>query len=166
MESKYDEHDQVTSQPPDQSEAITLPPFIYGSALVIGLLISVFIAIPIMPEPFAFGLGTLLVVSSAPLVIFSMRALARVKTAIDVRKPTTSIVATGPYRFSRNPIYVAMTLLYLGIALVTNSIATLALVIPTLMVMHWGVILREEQYLERKFGEEYRAYKRRVRRWI
>ena len=71
-----------------------------------------------------------------------------------------------PYRFSRNPIYVALTGLYLGIAVMLNSLWLIVLLAPLLIVMRLGVIQREEAYLEAKFGAEYTDYKTRVRRWI
>ncbi|MFI5210728.1 MAG: methyltransferase family protein, partial [Gemmatimonadales bacterium] len=69
-------------------------------------------------------------------------------------------------RFSRNPMYVGMTLLYLGIALWANSLWPLLLLPAVLVVMRRGVIAREEAYLERRFGDEYRSYRARVRRWL
>jgi protein-S-isoprenylcysteine O-methyltransferase Ste14 len=83
-----------------------------------------------------------------------------------VRKPTTSIVSTGPYRFTRNPIYLSMTLLAVGIAVLANTIWILVMLAPVLFVMQFLVIAREESYLTRKFGEEYLRYKSKVRRWI
>ena len=88
------------------------------------------------------------------------------KTNFDPRKPTTAIITTGPYRYSRNPSYVSLTVLYLGIAIASDSVWVLAALIPTLLVMHYGVILREEHYLAEKFGEAYLQYKRSVRRWL
>lgn len=94
-------------------------------------------------------------------------ALRRAGTTISVDRPTTAIVASGPYRYSRNPLYVALTLLYLGLgAAALNTLWALVLLPPLLVVIQRGVIEREERYLERKFGEEYRRYKRRVRRWL
>ena len=93
-------------------------------------------------------------------------ALARAKTTHNVRQPTTTIVADGVFRYSRNPMYLSLTLLYLGIASLFNSLWMLLLILPVLVVVQLGVIAREERYLERKFGEEYLRYKARVRRWI
>jgi protein-S-isoprenylcysteine O-methyltransferase Ste14 len=81
-------------------------------------------------------------------------------------KPTTAIVTKGPFRYSRNPLYVSLTLLYLGVALIINVLWIVLLVVPVLVVMQRGVIGREEAYLERKFGEKYLSYKARVRRWV
>jgi len=86
-------------------------------------------------------------------------------TAVPANKPTTAIVRTGPYRFSRNPIYLAFSLLQLGIAIWVNSLWLLATLAVALALIH-VVIAREERYLERKFGAEYLAYKASVRRWL
>jgi protein-S-isoprenylcysteine O-methyltransferase Ste14 len=99
-------------------------------------------------------------------VISALGVLSRAKTTFDVRKPTSAIVTNGPYRFSRNPSYVSLTLLYGGIACLVNSLWVLLMVVPAVTVMHFGVIKREERYLEAKFGDEYREYKTTVRRWV
>ncbi len=77
-----------------------------------------------------------------------------------------TVVTDGAFRYSRNPTYLSLTLLYVGVALVLNSLWVLMMVVPAVAVTHWGVVLREERYLESKFGEEYRRYTQRVRRWI
>ena len=88
------------------------------------------------------------------------------ETNINPFKPTTSIVSTGPFRFTRNPLYLAMTLIYLGLTLVANTGWCFPLLIPVLLLIHFGVVAREERYLERKFGESYREYRLRVRRYL
>lgn len=95
-----------------------------------------------------------------------MRALARARTPLDPRKPTTAIVTAGAFRFSRNPIYLSLLLLYLGIASLINALWIFLLALPLVVVLQRGVVEREERYLERKFGDEYMVYKNRVRRWM
>ena len=87
-------------------------------------------------------------------------------TNISPLRPTTSVVTTGPFRFSRNPLYVALTLLYLGLTLAFNTWWGIVVLIPLLIIMHYGVVLREERYLEQKFGETYRQYRSQVRRYL
>lgn len=87
-------------------------------------------------------------------------------THIDPTLPTTAIVASGPFHFSRNPPYMALTLVYLGLTFLANTWWGRVMVVPLLIVMHRGVVLREERYLEQKFGESYRAYRRKVRRYL
>lgn len=81
-------------------------------------------------------------------------------------KPTTRIVTTGVYRVTRNPMYVGMALLYASIAIALGSRVALVLLPIAILVIHYGVILREERYLQKKFGAEYLDYKSRVRRWL
>jgi protein-S-isoprenylcysteine O-methyltransferase Ste14 len=78
----------------------------------------------------------------------------------------TTIVETGPYRFTRNPIYLGMVLGLIGLAIAFNSLWLLVTLVPFALVIRYAVITREEAYLERKFGEVYLAYKSRVRRWL
>jgi protein-S-isoprenylcysteine O-methyltransferase Ste14 len=85
---------------------------------------------------------------------------------VDPREPTTAIVTGGPYRFTRNPLYLSMTLVYAGITALANALPAALLLPAVLAFMRRGVIEREERYLERKFGDEYMDYKARVRRWI
>lgn len=87
-------------------------------------------------------------------------------TNVPTHKPSTTIVRRGPYRLSRNPIYVGLTAVMAGIGLMADNAWVLILLLPTVLVMHVGVILREERYLESKFGAEYRDYKSAVRRWL
>jgi protein-S-isoprenylcysteine O-methyltransferase Ste14 len=82
------------------------------------------------------------------------------------RKPTTALITGGPYRLSRNPIYLGASLAFAGTGLVTNSGWLLGLLLPFLLLIRYGVIAREEAYLERKFGQAYRCYKASTRRWL
>jgi protein-S-isoprenylcysteine O-methyltransferase Ste14 len=93
-------------------------------------------------------------------------AFRKAATAVSPIRPTTRLVRNGPYRYSRNPDYIGQTLLYVGIALALNTWWPLFLLAPTLVAAHFGVIRREERYLEAKFGQEYRDYKKRTPRWL
>jgi protein-S-isoprenylcysteine O-methyltransferase Ste14 len=92
--------------------------------------------------------------------------MRRAGTNVDPRAPALLIVTHGPFRFTRNPLYLSLTLLTIGLALCFNIIWALVTLVPTLIIMRQGVILREERYLEGKFGQPYLDYKRTVRRWI
>ncbi len=151
---------------PDKADVIALPPLIYGVALVIGLILHFLLPIRFLPQMPALWLGILLILVSILIVGSALRALARANTAFDARKPTTAIVTDGAFRYSRNPMYVSLTLLYLGIALLVNTLWLVLLLVPLMIVIQRGVVAREERYLERKFGDEYLRYKRQVRRWI
>lgn len=95
------------------------------------------------------------VLVSLPRAITTLRALSRAHTPVDPMKPTAALVTEGPFRYSRNPIYLALTLLYLGVVFFVNALWILLLVVPALVMLGYGVIAREEAYLARKFGEAY-----------
>ncbi|MGH2405669.1 MAG: methyltransferase family protein, partial [bacterium] len=126
------------------------------------------LAVPLMllPRAAAWVLGFVLVGLAIAITASGVRAMARARTNVDVRKPTTAIVVDGAFRFTRNPLYVSLTLLYLGIAVLVNTPWPLFLLPILLIVVQRGVVEREERYLERKFGDEYLRYRARVRRWI
>ena len=87
-------------------------------------------------------------------------------TNISPLQPTTAVVTTGPFQFSRNPLYLALTILYLGLTLAFNTWWGIVMLVPLLIIMHYGVVLREERYLDQKFGETYRQYRSTVRRYV
>ncbi len=120
----------------------------------------------LFPHVIAAPLGGFLIVTATTLFALSIREFRRAGTSIRTNRPTTALIRTGPYRFSRNPLYLALTLLYLGIGIWVNSAWILGMLIPTLAVISYGVIDREERYLTEKFGEDYLRYKRSVRRWL
>jgi protein-S-isoprenylcysteine O-methyltransferase Ste14 len=110
--------------------------------------------------------GILLVLVAAVLFISAVRTLRKAGTPVPGNQPTTAIVRAGPYRFSRNPIYLAFTLLQIGIAAWVDSLAVLIMVLPAFVLMAAVVIPREERYVEARFPSEYLPYKREVRRWL
>ena len=150
----------------DMPGVIAPPPFIYLGFVVVGFLIGFFLPFPVLPSILRYLVGGVLIAGG--LIPFSLAIwmLRKAGTNIPTRKPTTTIVSSGPYRFTRNPIYLGMSIIYTGIAVAADSIWVLALLVPGLVIMNIGVIAREERYLERKFGEEYRQYRSSVRRWL
>ena len=152
----------------DNPGVIAPPPSIYLAALLAGLLLNYFFPLSIFFVPRLAGLiiGVALTAVAGFVIVASFQAFSLAKTNVEPWKPTTAIVTTGVYAFSRNPIYLAMTTLYLGAALLLNSLWILLLLAPVLLLINFGVIVREENYLTVKFGDEYAAYKKRVRRWI
>src|SRR5262249_56711869 len=96
-------------------------------------------------------------------------AIVTITTAgsnVPTNLPTNTIVESGPYRFTRNPIYLGMFLALIGLAIAFDNLWLLMLLLPFALVIHYGVVAREEIYLERKFGNVYRSYRSRVRRWM
>lgn len=146
---------------------IAPPPLIYAGTLAVGLLLHLAFPVRLLPRSLArFLFGGLL---SGMAVFFGRSAfqeMRRARTNVSPFEPVTALVVEGPFRFTRNPIYLSLTLLYGGIAILANAFWALLLLPVVLMVMRRGVIEREEQYLERKFGQEYLHYKQRVRRWL
>jgi len=141
------------------------PPLIYAGALGVGLLLHRWHSVRLLPARFAAPAGIALLLLGLTAVP-ALLAFRRVNTSPEPWKPTTALVTTGPYRVTRNPMYLGFTLLYLGTTCWVNTLWPLILLPLVLVAMHYGVIIREETYLERLFGEEYLAYKRRVRRWL
>jgi len=151
---------------PDTAQVLVLPPLVYGAAFIMGLLLHLLFPLPILSTTLARGIGVVCVLVSLPLALATLRVLSRARTPVDPMKPTTALVTEGPFRYSRNPIYVALTLLYVGVALLINALWILLLVVPAVLVLRYGVIAREEAYLTRKFGDAYRQYTAQVRRWL
>ncbi|MBY6241136.1 isoprenylcysteine carboxylmethyltransferase family protein [Methylosinus sp. Sm6] len=143
-----------------------MPPIILIAALGLGLMARAHFGARILPSEPAAAIGSLAIGASIALVFSALRELQRAKTAFDVRKPTRSLVETGVFALSRNPVYLSMMLLYVGAAFLLNSLWMLLLFLPTGSALCLAVIRPEERYLEHKFGDSYRAYRRRVRRWI
>lgn len=156
----------TTHSLPDTAGVLVPAPIIYGSAIFIGLAVEFAVPIPLLPRTASLWLGVVVIVVAIAVVVSAVKALARGKTAFDARKPTSTIVTDGAFRHSRNPTYLSLTLLHVGLACVLHSSWVLLMVIPAVLVTHWGVVLREERYLDAKFGEDYRRYKASVRRWV
>ena len=154
--------------PPEQDKpgVSIAPPLLFILPIVVFLALERFV-----PTSFALGLlpwaaGLVFVVVGIALCVGGFYTQKRAGTDPIPFNPSTCIVAHGPYRFSRNPMYLGFALVTLGVAFMVNS-AWMLLAVPIgLLLVQRLVIVREERYLERKFGEEYLNYKARVRRWI
>ena len=150
----------------DHADVVDRPPAVTGAALGMGVVLHLLFPVEIVPGLPTWVLGIPVAIVSLALFLLSVREFSRHGTPVRGTEPVTTIVATGPYRFSRNPIYLSFVLLQLGIALTANSVWILLMVIPTLLYLSFGVIAREEGYLARKFGDEYGGYRNSVRRWL
>ena len=142
------------------------PPLIYLASIAAGLAFHW-----VWPRPPLSGvalapLGAILVVASLLLFGLSVQRFRAAGTPVPARKPTTAIVRAGPYRFSRNPIYLAFSLFQLGLAFWINSLGLLMTLIPAVALMALVVVPREERYLEARFPSEYSSYRAAVRRWL
>ena len=142
------------------------PPFLYGGGFIVVLGLRWLWPMPIVGHGGPLWAALALSIVGVAIVVLAARTLRAAGTNVDPLLPTTAIVTAGPYRFSRNPIYVGLTLLYLGLALTFNTWWAVIVLVPILAVMHVGVVRREERYLEQKFGEPYRQFCSRVRRYL
>ena len=150
----------------DHADVVGRPPAVTVAALGAGVVLHLLVPVEIVPGLATWVLGIPLAIFSLALFLLSVREFSRHGTPVRGTEPVITIVATGPYRFSRNPIYLSFVLLQLGIALTANSVWILLMVIPTFLYLSFGVIAREESYLARKFGDEYVRYRQSVRRWL
>ena len=151
----------------DTPNVIVRPPIAWALAVLAGLALNWFMPLPIVPAAVLGGwLGALLFALALALFVWAIATMTRGGSNVPTNLPTTTIVDTGPYRFTRNPIYLAMVLGLIGLAIAFNTLWLLLVPVPFALVIRYGVIAREEAYLERKFGDVYRRYRSRVRRWL
>jgi APA family basic amino acid/polyamine antiporter len=156
----------MSSPANDTAGVLIRPPLLYLCSLLAGGALEWLVPLPVFPAWTESPLGPVLIAVALVLFVLAVREFARARTPIPTNEPTQAIVRSGPYRVSRNPIYLAFTLLHLGIALWVNGGWLLAALVATTAILRFGVIAREERYLERRFGDAYLDYKRSVRRWI
>lgn len=152
----------------DRPGTVVRPPRLYLGALAAAIVLGFIWPAPLIVDaPFGRVIaGVVIVGAGVALISAAMKQFSRAGTNVPTYLPATTLVTDGVYRYSRNPIYVALTLMYVGLAVLLNSMWALVLLVPVLVVMRYGVIAREEEYLERKFGTDYTAYKERVARWL
>jgi protein-S-isoprenylcysteine O-methyltransferase Ste14 len=150
----------------DTPGVIAPPPLIYLGGLGVGFAINAVAGGAPLPSTVARPVGAALIVAGAGLMGTFVRAFGRARTSVDPYSPSETIVTDGPYRLTRNPGYLGMTLTYVGIAIAWNAPWALVPLPVVIAVIDRGVVAREERYLERKFGARYTDYKRRVGRWI
>lgn len=155
--------------PPDRRDnpgVIAPPPLIFAIPLIAGVLVGRAFPFQVMPRAFALIVGGALALSAVVLIFWAVLSFRQAATPMVPYKPTAAIIASGPFALTRNPVYLAMALLYVGITLLVNTVWPLLLLPLVLLTVQRGVIEREERYLEQKFGDEYMSYKSRVRRWL
>jgi protein-S-isoprenylcysteine O-methyltransferase Ste14 len=151
----------------DRPNVLIPPPIPWALAILAGLVAGWLYPLQFVPTsiPRAWVGGGLFVLAVA-LAVWAIATIRKAGTQFDVHKPTTAIVENGPYRFTRNPIYLGMFLSQAGIAIGFDDLWVLATLVPFYFVIRHGVVAREEAYLKRKFGPVYLGYKSRVRRWL
>ncbi len=156
----------MNQAPDDKPDVLVFPPL--GFVLCLGIGIGLHWLWPSrLPAAIALKLaGGALIVGAALLALAARRAFKLAGTHIRPDRPATAIVSSGPYRFTRNPMYLALCLLHAGIALVSGWSSILCTLPLLAITFHHGVIVREEKYLAAKFGAAYRSYQSSVRRWF
>jgi len=150
----------------DHPGVVIFPPLLFLICVACGAVAHVLCPYRLPLGPWARWVGGALGLAALLIALWGQRTMKAAGTNVRPSLPALAIVAGGPFVFTRNPLYLALILLFTGIGLALRSPAFLAALAPLALVLHFGVVLREERYLEAKFGELYRGYKLRVRRWI
>ena len=148
---------------------VARPPLLFLAALLLGFVLDRVLPLPFPlpgPDLVHWVIAGLLVLIGLALFAAGIRNFSRAGTPVPTNEPTRTLVATGIHGWTRNPIYLGMFLVYVGIGVAAQSPWILILTLPLAITIRYGVIAREEAYLERRFGDVYREYKTRVRRWI
>ncbi len=151
---------------PDHAGVAFHPPLLLVGSLVLGFLLRWIVPLDFLSWEVSALLGPIMVAASFGVFFWAVFTMRAADASIPTSEPTDVIVSRGPYGFSRNPIYVAMLGLQLGVGIWVDSVWFLILAGISVPLLWWGVISREERYLERKFGVEYREYQTHVRRWL
>ena len=152
--------------PPDRPDVVAFPGMLYALAFATAYGLNLAWPLPFLPPAVARLAGAGLGIVGAILILWGIASMRRAQTNIYPSLPAMALVTAGPFRFTRNPLYLALAILYLGLTAEFNTAWGLAVFVPLAIVMHYGVILREERYLERKFGQPYRDYCAKVRRYL
>jgi protein-S-isoprenylcysteine O-methyltransferase Ste14 len=151
----------------DRSNAVIRPPIAWALAFATGLAINWLYPLRWVPATWPnVWIGIIIFAAGFALAIWAIVTFRRAGTRVETTKSTMTIVTDGPYRFTRNPIYLGMSLGQTDLAVAFDNLWILVMLIPFYLVLRYGVVAREEAYLERKFGEVYLDYKSRVRRWL
>jgi protein-S-isoprenylcysteine O-methyltransferase Ste14 len=152
---------------PETAQVLIRPPLAWALAVLAGLVLDWLEPLPFLPEDWPAGLvGAVVFVLALVLALWAIDTMTRAGTNVPTNRPTTAIVDGGPYRFTRNPIYMGMFGGLIGLGIAFDNPWLLAMLAPFALVIRYGVVAREEAYLERTFGDAYRGYRRRVRRWL
>ena len=151
----------------DTANVIIRPPIAWALAVLAALALQWRMPLPFMPAAAPAGwVGGAVFAIALALVAWAIATLTRAGSNVPTSMPTTTIVDAGPYRFTRNPIYLGMIVGLIGLAIAFDSLWLLVALMPFALVIRYGVVAREEAYLERKFGDVYRRYRSCVRRWL
>ena len=151
----------------DNPGVLVFPPALFGGALIVGLLLHWLTPWRIgVPTGLRMILALTLIAAGVAVAVWGSRTMERAGTNVNPMMASTTIVQDGPFRYSRNPLYLSLFSVYVGILLAIGTAWLFVLLLMLAPIVEYGIVRREERYLERKFGDEYRGYQRRVRRWL
>ena len=153
----------------DNAGVRIIPPAVYLGGLAIGYLLDLIWHVPIAPPGWSLVVrlvGGAATVLGLWLMLSAATLFRRLGTAVPPWEPTSTLATEGPYRFTRNPMYLGMALIVGGLGFIGNAVWPLLALVPVIVIIRTQVIAREERYLEAKFGYEYRILETRVRRWL
>jgi protein-S-isoprenylcysteine O-methyltransferase Ste14 len=156
----------LTEAPDKHGPGVRIPPPVLTATVIFTAYLIDFYFPFRLNESTLFIPGVALISLACLIALLAVIRFLKFKTHVEPWKPTSTIITTGVYRFSRNPIYLAFAIINVGIGFLLNSGWILFSVVALIPLLQVVVISREERYLETKFGEDYLQYKRRVRRWI
>lgn len=149
------------------AQVLVRPPLAWAMAVAAGFALDWLEPVDFVPEDWPAGLlGAVVFVLALALALWAIDTMTRAGTNVPTNRPTTAMVESGPYRFTRNPIYLGMFGGLIGLGIAFDNLWMLLMLVPFALVIRYGVVAREEAYLERTFGEAYRGYGQRVRRWL
>jgi protein-S-isoprenylcysteine O-methyltransferase Ste14 len=161
-----DSHRPGTSSADAANLGLIRPPLVYLGSIALGLVVHYAWPVRFLPPSVSTPVGAMLTLLAVSLFVAAVRTLRAAGTPIPGNRPTTAIVRTGPYRFSRNPIYLAFSLFQLGLSIWINSVGLLITLVPAISLMALVVVPKEEHYLKARFPSEYSSYRAAVRRWL
>ena len=150
----------------ESAGAVVPPPLIALAIIALGVGLGVTWPAKIVPTPWQYIVGGVIIIAALLLATNAFRNFGQAKTPVPTYRTPTTLVTSGVYAITRNPIYLSMMLLIMGLGVTLDNVWLLLLAAVFQQIIRWGVIAREEKYLEAKFGEEYRTFKEQTRRWI
>ena len=143
-----------------------VPPLVYVAGLAIGFLASTWAPTRVLPHSIAWSIGAVMALSGAALMCSALFQFHTAGTTVRPDRAPVAFVITGPYQFTRNPMYLGLATLYLGVSIAAQSLWALILLLLVLVIIQRWAIEREEAFLERRFGRDYKEYRARVPRWL
>lgn len=156
----------TAQQNEDHPGVFAPPPLIWAGCAVIGTIAHLFLPVRVLWYPISILAELFLALASMGLAVWARRVMKVAGTNVRPDRPSLKVVKAGPYRFTRNPMYASLCLLQLAIGFFLDGWLPLLFALVLALVLHFGVVVPEESYLERKFGEQYLSFKGRVRRWL